>query len=93
MYQAAQAVSSQWDDKKTVILDNLISNASTDAQIDQIYSIYKAFRLGFAVCDLGINNQWRAVSVIMGSSSISELEKQRVYNELYELDKTDTKLQ
>lgn len=89
----ANATADKNSDKFTVIVNQLLSHAATDAQVDVIYTIYKAFRIGFSNWNAGISGQWQAVSVILSSKTISDEEKKRVYDELYELDETDTKIQ
>jgi hypothetical protein len=42
---------------------------------------------------LGIEAQWKIVSKILLSGTISQEEKTRIFDELYALDKTDTKIQ
>lgn len=54
----AQSTEDKTSDKYNVIVNQLLTSAATDAQIDTIYTIYKAFRLGFSNVSLGINNQW-----------------------------------
>jgi hypothetical protein len=71
----------------------LLNYATTPAQVDKIYIIYKAFRYGFSNLKLGIDSQWQAVSAIQGSTTISDQEKKEIYDELYSLDSTDTKIQ
>ena len=89
----SQAVTDKDSDTFNVIVNKMLQTASTDAQIDVIYTIYKAFRLGFSNWNAGIGGQWQAVSLIQSSSTISAEEKKRVFDELLALDETDTKIQ
>lgn len=89
----AQAETDKSSDRYNVIIDFLLKYPSTDAQIDVVYTLYKSFRLGFSNINLGISNQWIAVSAIQGSKTIPTEEKKRIYDELYALDETDTKIQ
>lgn len=80
-------------DKYSVVLSQLLNFAATDKQKDVLYNIYIAYRLGFSHLNLGIEAQWRFVSSILGSNTIPQEEKTRLFDELYALDKTDTKIQ
>lgn len=88
-----QSTEDKSSDKYSVALSQLLNFAVTDKQKDILYNIYIAYRLGFSHLTLGIDAQWRIISSILGSSTIPQEEKTRIFEELYALDKTDTKIQ
>lgn len=88
-----KTITDRKSDKASVVFEKLVSHAHSDEDIQQIYHIYQAYRLGFGNITPGVNDQWRMVRCIMNSTSIPLEERKRIFDELYEEDKTDTKIQ
>lgn len=88
-----RTVEDKESDKATVIFEQLIGHSFHNDDIMQLYHFYMAFRNGMIKTKIGINTQWRLVSVIQNSTEIPQEERQRIFDELYAEDKTDTKIQ
>lgn len=93
LLHVCQSITDKKSDKYSVVVSQLLNRATTDKQKDVLHNIYKSFRLGFSNLTLGIDAQWGIVSVLLGSGTISQEEKNRLFDELDALDKTDTKIQ